>query len=82
VVVRTPDDDLPDMVGVLRMPFAEDLVLDVKMGATNEDALQAMDFNIDHLLHEIRQRHVDHETSLGEQWALGLLQSYPYLTRL
>lgn len=82
VVVRNPDDDQPDIPGMRRIPYTDEIALDVKMGATNEDALQAMDFNIDGLLHEFRQRHVDHETSLGQQWALGLLQSYPYLTRL
>ncbi|MCX4243524.1 biosynthetic arginine decarboxylase [Paraliomyxa miuraensis] len=81
VVVRHPDDERPHIAGVNRFTLDEELVLDVKIGATNEDALQAMDFDIDDLLHELRERHVDHATSLGEQWALGLLQSYPYLTR-
>jgi len=32
-------------------------------------------------VHEIRKRHLDKETTLGESWSLGLLQGYPYLTR-
>ncbi len=82
VVVRTPDDPAPEIPGVVRMKFTDDVVLDVKMGATNADTLSAMDFDIDGMLHEFRQRLVGQETSLGPQWMLGLLQSYPYLTRL
>lgn len=82
VVVRSAEDPGPELSGVQRVEFDEGLVLDVKMGATNEDALQAMDFDIDQLLHDFRRRHLDRETSLGEHWTLGLLQSYPYLTRL
>ncbi|MCA9655246.1 MAG: biosynthetic arginine decarboxylase [Myxococcales bacterium] len=81
VVVRNAGDPAPEFSGVVRIPF-DDVVLDLKMGATNEDSLQAMDFDVEGLLHELRQRHLDCETSLGEQWTLGLLQSYPYLTRL
>ncbi|MCA9710218.1 MAG: biosynthetic arginine decarboxylase [Myxococcales bacterium] len=82
VVVRRPSDPIPEIPGIVRVTFQEDLVLDVKIGASNEDALAAMDFETDGLRHEFYQRHIDHETSLGQQWAMGLLQSYPYLTRL
>ncbi len=81
VVVRHPDDSSPDIPGSMRISFSDDIVLDVKMGSTNEDSLAAMDFDIDGLRHDFRQRHIECETSLGPQWALGLLQSYPYLTR-
>ncbi|MEM9454898.1 MAG: hypothetical protein AAGF11_12015 [Myxococcota bacterium] len=82
VVVRHPDDPPPRIPGIVRISFSDDLVLDVKMGSTNEDALAGMDFDTEGLRHEFGQRHMDHETSLGQQWAMGLLQSYPYLTRL
>lgn len=81
VVVRNASEPLPEFSGVVRMSF-DDVLLEVKTGSTNEDALQAMDFDLEGLRHEFRQRHLDRETSMGEQWTLGLLQSYPYLTRL
>lgn len=40
-----------------------------------------MDFDVEGMVHELRQRHVQARTTLGESWALGLLQSCPYLTR-
>lgn len=82
VVVRLATDPAQEISGVQRLPFSDTLVLDVKMGATNEDALQAMDYDVERLLHDFRRRHIDRETSLGEHWMLGLLQSYPYLTHL
>ncbi|MEM9454528.1 MAG: biosynthetic arginine decarboxylase [Myxococcota bacterium] len=81
VVVRRSDEPLPEIPGTVRISFEDDLVLDVKMGSTNEDSLSAMDFDAARLWHEFRQRHIEHETSLGPQWVLGLLRSYPYLTR-
>jgi arginine decarboxylase len=80
VVVRAPDDPPPVMAGVERMEFAGVLV-DVKIGETNEDTLASMDFDVENMLHEIRKRHLDVKTTLGQSWALGFLQSYPYLTR-
>jgi arginine decarboxylase len=81
VVVRRPDDPAPSMPGTTRLEFGRDLVLDVKTGETNEDALAAMDFDVESVLHDIRERHVGHETTLGDAWALGMLQKYPYLNR-
>lgn len=81
VVVRRAEDPPPNMPGVHRMPFVDGVHVDVKIGATNEDALQAMDFDVENMLHELRARHAGIETTLGEAWALGMLQSYPYLTR-
>ena len=66
--------------GLQRIPFGE-VFLDLKIGATNEDALAAMGFDVESMLHEVRNRHLGADTTLGESWALGLLQSYPYLTR-
>jgi arginine decarboxylase len=81
VVVRTPDQHAPQVTGTTRIEFGDNLVLDVKVGETNEDALAAMDFDIESVLHDIRERHVGHDTTLGDAWALGMLQKYPYLNR-
>ncbi len=67
--------------GVTRVEFAEGVVLDVKYGLTNDAALAQMDFDADSLSHELRQRHLGLKTTLGEAWAMGMMQSYPYLTR-
>ncbi|MBK6917708.1 MAG: biosynthetic arginine decarboxylase [Deltaproteobacteria bacterium] len=79
IVVRSSIDP-PALPGVERIPY-NNVFLDVKIGATNEDALAAMGFDVESMLHEVRNRHRVAETTLGESWALGLLQSYPYLTR-
>lgn len=70
----------PAQPGVERIAFG-DVFLDLKIGATNEDALAAMGFDVESMLHEVRNRHLGADTTLGESWALGLLQGYPYLTR-
>lgn len=80
VVVRAQGEAPGRIPGVSRLEF-DGVALDVKIGATNEDALAAMDFDVEDLLHELRSRHIGAQTSLGEAWALGMLQSYPYLTR-
>ena len=41
----------------------------------------AMDFDVDRINKWLRDRHLAVETTLGESWAMGLLQSYPYLAR-
>ncbi len=51
------------------------------MGATCEDTLSAMDFDVERINKWLRDRHLAVETTLGESWAMGLLQSYPYLSR-
>ncbi|MEM6996205.1 MAG: biosynthetic arginine decarboxylase [Myxococcota bacterium] len=81
VVVRQPEDEMPSTPGVVRIALSDDIALDVKMGSTNEDALASMDFDVDSMLHELRTRHIEAETTLGSAWNLGLLQSYPYLSR-
>lgn len=70
----------PAKPGVERIAHGE-VFIDLKIGATNEDALAAMGFDVESMLHEVRNRHLGADTTLGESWALGLLQSYPYLTR-
>jgi hypothetical protein len=79
-VVRHIDDDPSTIPGIERIELNDQVVLDVKMGATNEDALAAMDFDVEGMVREIRKRHVAAETTLGEAWNLGLLNAYPYLT--
>ena len=81
VIVQSDEADQSEIPGSTRMPFCDGVVLDVKIGFTNEDALAQMDFDVESLLHDMRQRHSGRETTLGEAWALGMLQSYPYLTR-
>jgi len=81
VVVRPADAPQSEVAGTNRMEFGEGVVLDVKYGFTNEDALGQMDFDVEGLLHDLRERHLGRNTTLGEQWAMGMLQSYPYLTR-
>ncbi|HWB76748.1 MAG TPA: biosynthetic arginine decarboxylase [Nannocystaceae bacterium] len=80
IVVHGATNPPPAKPGVERIAFGE-VFLDMKIGATNEDALAAMGFDVESMLHEVRNRHLGADTTLGESWALGLLQSYPYLTR-
>jgi hypothetical protein len=49
------------------------------MGDLNEDLLGAMDYDVEHVNRQLRDRHLDAATTMGKSWALGLLQSYPYL---
>ena len=79
VVVR-PSGDAPPLPGMERLDL-EGTVVDVKVGATASTMLEAMDHDIDSLLAQLRDRHLPVETTLGKPWALGLLQSYPYLAR-
>ena len=81
VIIRKQDDPAWPVAGCTRVEFGDALALDIKAGQTNEDALAAMDFDVEHMVHELRERHLDRETTLGEAWALGMLQSYPYLSR-
>lgn len=81
VIVRSVDDPPSVIAGVERLVLDDKVCLDVKYGMTNEHALEAMDFHVEGLTADIRTRHAEHETTLGESWTLRLLQSYPYLTR-
>ncbi len=79
VVVRGKDEvaSLPGSEWV----ELEDYAVEVKGGLTNEDVLGVMDFDVETLTQLLRDRHLEVDTSLGEPWALGLLQGYPYLSR-
>ena len=79
VVVR-PSSDHPPLPGMERFEL-EGVTVDVKVGYTTADMLEFMDHDIESLLAQLRDRHIPVETTLGKPWALGLLQSYPYLAR-
>lgn len=81
IIVQPVESTPPEIPGTTRIEFTDGVALDVKSGFTNQDALSQMDFDVESLLHDIRERHLGRETTLGEAWALGMLQSYPYLTR-
>jgi len=81
IVVRPSDAPSSGIPGTSCVEFGEGVRLDVKQGATNEDVLAAMDFDVEGMVHALRERHLGTETTLGEAWALGMLQSYPYLSR-
>ncbi len=78
VIVRNVDD-VPVIFGSewLELPTHG---LEIKGGLTNEDVLGLMDFDVETLAQLLRDRHLDVETTLGQPWALGLLQGYPYLS--
>jgi arginine decarboxylase len=79
VILRSADDESPVLRGTERMQF-DGVLVDVKIGATNEESLSNMDYESEDLVYELRKRHLQAETTLSQSWALGLLQSYPYLT--
>ena len=56
VIVQSDEADQSEIPGSTRMPFCDGVVLDVKIGFTNEDALAQMDFDVESLLHDMRQR--------------------------
>jgi len=80
VILRNPDDDMV-LPNSERVELSDKLTFEIKMGATCEDTLSAMDFDVDRINKWLRDRHLAVETTLGESWAMGLLQSYPYLAR-
>lgn len=80
VILRNPDDDMV-LPGSERVELSPTLTFEIKMGATCEDTLSAMDFDVERINKWLRDRHLAVETTLGESWAMGLLQSYPYLSR-
>jgi arginine decarboxylase len=77
VIVRGLDD-VPVISGSEWLEQPE-YGLEIKGGLTNEDVLGLMDFDVETLTQLVRDRHLDVETTLGQPWALGLLQGYPYL---
>lgn len=80
VVLRDPDEDKV-LTNSERIELADNLTFEVKLGYTNKDVLEVMDFDGENVTKLLRDRHLNIETSLDESWAMGLLQSYPYLAR-
>ncbi|MCA9715093.1 MAG: biosynthetic arginine decarboxylase [Myxococcales bacterium] len=79
VVLRDPDDDIV-LPGSERVELSGNLHFEFRLGATCEDVLSAMDFDVDTMIKSLRDRHLGRKTTLGQAWAMGVLQSYPYLT--
>ncbi|MEZ4448822.1 MAG: biosynthetic arginine decarboxylase [Nannocystaceae bacterium] len=80
VILRDPEDDTL-LAGSERVELSEELTFEIKLGSTCEDVLAAMDFDVETMLKLLRDRHLSANTTLGQSWAMGLLQSYPYLAR-
>lgn len=80
VILRNPDDDMV-LPGSERVELDGNLTFEIKLGATCEDVLSMMDFDVERMTKWLRDRHLAVETTLGDSWAMGLLQSYPYLSR-
>jgi arginine decarboxylase len=80
VVVRAADDDSV-IVGSERFELDEETHVEIKSGLTNEDVLALMDHDVATMAKLLRDRHLDRETTLGQPWAMGLLQGYPYLSK-
>ncbi len=78
IVVRHNDDE-QSLPGAEMIEFGAHW-LEVKAGLTTEDVLGSMDHDVGHINTLLRDRHLVNETTLGQPWALGLLQGYPYLT--
>ena len=78
VVVRHPGEDA--VVTGSELYELGELTVEVKRGLTNLDVLESMDWDGEGLTNLLRERHLMTETTLGENWALGLLQGYPYLS--
>ncbi|TPV94728.1 MAG: biosynthetic arginine decarboxylase [Myxococcales bacterium FL481] len=79
VIVRRPEDDAL-LVGSEVVEF-EGHALEIKSGMSNEAVLETMDFDMEAVNQSLRDRHLHVETTLGHPWVLGILRSYPYLTR-
>lgn len=78
VIVHHADDD--QLLASSELVEFGDLMLEVKWGQTNEDVLAQMDWDLENLSYLIRERHLSSDTTLGQPWAMGLLQGYPYLS--
>ncbi len=80
VILRDAADELL-LVGSERVVLGDGVTFEIKMGSTCEHVLESMDFDVETMLKSLRDRHLGSETTLGQPWAMGLLQSYPYLSR-
>ena len=80
VILRDPEDDKV-LTASERVELTPQLTFEIKQGSTSEDVLAAMDFDAETMIKLLRDRHLGSQTTLGQPWAMGILQSYPYLTR-
>lgn len=80
VIVRRADEE-GVIMGSQGIDFNEQVWLEVKAGFSVQDMLAEMDYDVESITQMIRDRHLGKDTTLGQPWAMGLLQEYPYLVR-
>ncbi|KIG15607.1 Biosynthetic arginine decarboxylase [Enhygromyxa salina] len=80
VIVRRADEE-GVIMGSQGIDYDEHVWLEVKTGYSVQDVLGEMDYDVDSITQLIRDRHLGKETTLGQPWAMGVLQEYPYLVR-
>jgi arginine decarboxylase len=80
VVVRRADEE-GVILGSQGIDYSDEVWLEVKAGYSVQDMLLEMDYDVESITQLIRDRHLGRETTLGQPWAMGLLQEYPYLVR-
>jgi arginine decarboxylase len=80
VIVRRADEE-GVIMGSQGIDYDGEVWLEVKAGYSVQDMLGAMDYDVESITQMIRDRHLGRETTLGQPWAMGLLQEYPYLIR-
>lgn len=80
VIVRRSSDE-GVILGSIGVDYNDDVWLEVKQGYSVQDVLAEMDYDVESMTGMLRERHLGEETTLGQPWAMGLLQEYPYLVR-
>lgn len=80
VIVRGIDEE-GVILGAEAIDYDEQVWLEVKTGFSVQDMLAEMDYDVESITKMIRDRHLGTDTTLGQPWAMGLLQEYPYLVR-
>ncbi|NJK32073.1 MAG: hypothetical protein HC927_06445 [Deltaproteobacteria bacterium] len=80
VVVRRVEDE-GVIMGSIGVDYSDEVWLEVKQGYSVQDVLAEMDYDVESVTRMLRDRHLGGETTLGQPWAMGLLQEYPYLVR-
>lgn len=80
VIVRRADEE-GVIMGSQGIDYNEQVWLEVKAGFSVQDMLAEMDYDVESITQMIRDRHLGRDTTLGQPWAMGLLQEYPYLVR-
>lgn len=79
VIVHGPNPDR--LLAQSELIELDECVLEIRMGSTVEDVLDDMDFDVTTMAQYLRDRHLASNTTLGQPWAMGILQGYTYLTR-